>query len=266
MSRSTMCLAAAAVLAFAATAGAGSPTPTPGDMYFGQGVNFPNDYGPSPLFYNGVPELLGGPTPDGMNWNESDTFLAAGTWPTGLPTLLSDGTPSSIAEYAGQGTIVEFAWSTEDGGPYNDEAIDPNDAWAVGIGDLDFGTPIALYNNTVFGYFTNDGVPFVIPPVLLFNFGVESGPHPTDPNISQVIFFRDPDDPVGNNTPFPDGKMLFAFDNDGDANAQILEIFLGATVNDLHMGVMIVPEPSTVALLALGGTLCVWLRRRRRTT
>lgn len=263
MTRSLTVLTILCALAAPATSLHGAPVPVAGDIYLGQGVNFPNAYGPSPVAFDGSAELLGGPSPEGMNWNESDTFLAEGVWPGGLPT--TNGPTGTLAEFSGEGTILEFAWSTEDGDSYNNSG---NDVWAVGVADLDFGRPIKALDNTTFAYWTVDGVPQQIQPALLSLLGIEFGPHPSNPAVPQVVFFRDDDDKVNKSTAFPDGKFLFGFsDDEGEATSGVLEgLLIVPTVNDIHLGVMIVPEPSTAYLVLIGGLLMLSMARRRRFT
>jgi hypothetical protein len=255
MTRLITCLAATLLLVIASLAGAAAPTPIPGDTYLGQGNNFPNSYGPSPLVYDGTMQLLGGPASEGMNWTVTDTLLPAGAWPGGLPT-----NQGSISEFAGEGTVMQFDWTTEDGANYNNDA----GAWSVLTADLDFGAGIRLLDNTAFAYWSRDGEPLVIPDVVLALFDAEVGPHPTDPAVTQVVYFRDVDDPANQSTPFPDGKFMFGFDDNGDLNANVLTLFLGEPLNGLHMGVTVVPEPGTLVLAAFGllGLLAIGRRRR----
>ncbi len=260
MTRSLTLLTFLCALAAMATSLHGAPVPIAGDVFLGQGINFPNAYGPSPLVYDGTSELLGGPSPEGMNWNESDALLPAGTWPGGLPT--TNGPSPTLTEFSGEGTILEFAWSTEDGDSYNNSS---SDVWAVAVADLDFGRPIRALDNTTYAYWTIDGTPQVIQPALLALLGLEFGPHPSNPAVPQVIFFRQGDDKVNKSTSFPDGKFLFGFaDDEGGARSEVLEGLLSVpTVNDIHLGVMIVPEPSAACLLLVGGLLLLRERRRR---
>jgi hypothetical protein len=243
MTRLITCLAAAVLLVIASSAGASAPTPIPGDTYLGQGSNFPNTYGPAALVYDGTTQPLGGPSPEGMNWTVTDTLLPAGTWSGGLPT-----NKGSIPEFAGEGTIMAFAWTTEDDAGYNNDA----GAWAVLTADLDFGAGIRLLDNTAFAYWSRDGEPIVVPDVVLALFDAEVGPHPTDPAVTQVIYFRDIDDPAYESTSFPDGKFMFGFEDDGELNSNVLQLFLGEPLNGLHMGLMVVPEPATAVLAAFG--------------
>lgn len=234
--RSVLAAAAFATLLFAGLSQA-SPV---GTQYYIQGVNFPNDYGPSAVTFDGVEEAIAGST--NMLVNEQYA-----PFPGGGP-----------APFDQPGEGIQFSFRTSDGSAMASTLTAQSDVF---ITQLNFNTPgkyPVVRQNTAFVYFTANGVPQPMRDVL--GLGVVFGPHPFNPAISQVALLGN-DEIVGtvDGVSLPDPLTKLAWGN--------LMLALGITpatkVNDAHVGFIVdlVPEPATCALTAIG--LLAATRRRR---
>lgn len=243
--------AAWCVLAMVASAQAGPI----GDSYTVQGINFPNDYPATAVTFDGVQELVGGPSPDGMLVDESET-LSAGI-PGGVAT-----NKGPILQYEMAGSVLEWQFQTADGGPYNDNANGP--VWGFAINDLDFGTPSVTEKAfTGYLYFLGPAGPVVLNPILINAFGLQAGPHPTNPAITQVIYLEDDTDTV-----FPTGIISIEFGDDtGELNSSTVSLLAQQSLTGFALGGLFigVPEPSTWMLAGLGLLGLVPIARTRRS-
>lgn len=227
-----------------------------GTTYNVAGTNFPNDFTTTTVTFDGVAELVGGPSPAGMLVNESAIFRA-GT-PGGISTNLG-----ALTEWEQSGIVTEFQFIAADAGPYNN---DPG-TWSLSVHDVDFGTNKAIeVRNTQYGYFVGPSGPVVISPVLLNAFGLRAGPHPIDPAITQVLYLENDENVFDMSMGVFPG---FDLGDDGDLNANTIGILAGVTpLKGLVLGSMYqpVPEPSSVALALIGGLglALTALKRRQR--
>jgi hypothetical protein len=214
-----------------------------GDQYFIQGANFPGAYGPSPVTFDGVEELI--PGSGTMMVNELSV-----AWPGGGP-----------GPYAAPGELLKFSFRTSNGAQL---AGNPFALVNLFLTDLDWNIPgktQVVREDSAYLYFTANGTP--LPMVDAMGLGLIFAVDPL--SGAQVVLLGN--SPIAGTVdglnlpdPFPD-----------DAGGNPLTWFLtmnalGITgaVNDVHMGILVdtVPEPCTLLLLV--GGLAALIRRRRR--
>jgi len=233
-------LAAVSVCALAGALPAGAAVT--GDQYFIQGVNFPGAYGPSPVTFDGVEELIPG----------SGTMLVSEQslpWPGGGP-----------GPFAAPGEMLRFSFRTSNGGQL---AGNPFALTNLYITDLDFNMPgmtQVVREDSAFVYFSANGAPLPMTDALGLGLTFAIDPF----TGAQVVLLGN--SPIAGTAdgldlpdPFPDevdGTALSWF-------ATMGALGLSGVVNDVHMSILVdhVPEPGTLLLLAAG---CAALIRRRR--
>ena len=214
-----LCLVAAPVMA--------GPLPIVGDSYWVEGLNFPSDYGPNWVTYDGSWDSTGGAS--GMDVTESHVDFP------GIPggIITNEGTPSegTIPEYALAGTGLEVGFKTTDGEGINDT---PGDPWGFATDDMDFDRIPIIAHDTIFVYFTVDDV-VVDLSLIAPMFGFEVGPHPwADPNdVPSVVYTRNQE-----YDRFHDMKLAMGYSEDGTLGA-----LLGAEITDMHVGMLILARP-----------------------
>lgn len=245
-------LTVAVVAALSAAAAVAAPL---GTTYTVEATNFPDNIPLTTVTFDGLAETLGGPAPAGLIVNESAT-PRTGT-PGGISTNLG-----ALTEWEQDGLVVEFQFTSADNGPYND---DPG-SWSLSVHGIDLGANVAVeIANTQYGYFVGPSGPVVLSSVLLSAFGLRAGPHPTDPAVTQVLYLENDENvfniAMGN---YPGFDTL---DDTGELNANTVGVLAGASpIKGLVLGSMYrtIPEPSSLALAALGGLgLAVTALRRR---
>jgi len=220
------------VLCFVAAPVMAGPEPIAGDSYWVEGLNFPSDYGPNWVTYDGSWDLAGGVS--GMYVIESHVDFP------GIPggIITNEGHPSqgTIPEYALPGTGLEVGFKTADGEGINDT---PGDPWGFTTDDMDFDEIPIIAHDTIFVYFTVDGVVVDVSAMAIL-MGFEAGPHPwADPNdVPSVIYPRNPEYDI-----FHDMKLAMGYWEDGTLGA-----LLGTELTDMHVGMLIIPGPSTLTV------------------
>ncbi len=223
-----------------------------GNSYTVEGVNVPNDIPQTSITFDGVAELVGGPSPNGLLVNESDTAFA------GIPGGIATN-KGPITQFEDSGALLEWTFNSADGGPYNNLP----GAWSLLLDNLDFGTPQVIQKAyTGFTYFIGPAGPIVISPILIGAFDLQAGPHPTNPAITQVIYLEEDTDTV-----FSNGIISIGVNDDGTLNANTVALLAGVSpLSGFGLGALFVgvPEPSTWLLASLGLVALVPAIRRRR--
>lgn len=225
-----------------------------GTTYTVAGTNFPNDFATTTVTFDGVAELVGGPSPAGILVNESATFRA-GT-PGGISTNLG-----ALLEFEQSGLVTEFQFIAADNGPYNNAAGN----WSLSVHGIDFGVNKAIeVRNSQYGYFIGPSGPVTLPVVLLNAFGLRAGPHPSNPAVAQVLYLENDENVFDIAMGFYPG---FDIADDGDLNSNTVSVLAGITpLKGLVLGSMYqtVPEPSSVVLAVIGGLGLALAARNRR--
>lgn len=171
----------------------------------------------------------------------------------------------TVREVGGQ-TWLEFSFEVDPGVGL---AGDINQLWEIGVTNLQFDREVFVpfERGNAYVYFTQDGKPVGMELPL-----GESGAHPFNAAISQVWYHAITDfDPASpHNDPPPDvepSETLNLFHQYRPLGQVLAKLHVPAGVNGFHFGVHVVPEPSSLLLLVIGGVLAGglgWRARRRR--
>ena len=210
-----------------------------GDQYYIQAANFPNDYGPSPVTFDGIEELI--PGSNGMYVNEQ-----AASYP---------GSVLPFPPWTAPGELVELTFRKDAAPLYS--SLNPSQ---LVITDLDWGLPGMTQvgrADSSFVYFTSNGVPQTMSDP--YGLGLLFLPHPMNPTIQVAVLGHDAI--IGT----ADGLNLPDVFNNRKLGETLLGLGLSPTqINDVHVGLIIDQVPEPTGLLLLGAGLLAVIRRPRR--